>query len=193
LIYIPIDIPWRCWHKSHFKDIFIGNTSDFQTNCITNFPLNFTANENGKLRIRYGITVRQYALTDYSYNYWKGSLENSNLQGSINNTQPYQLIGNIKNVDNPEEKVFGIFEASAVKSMSLLVDKAPEKPEPDPLNYCIGQTIPQTSIRYMPAGTYARFTVIGENPYYIVMRNLECIFCEGTGGTSIMPEYWDEK
>ena len=114
------------------KDILIANTNNFQTNYLTNYPLNFIS-KSRKLQFGYGITVRQYALSDFSYNFWKSAIEN-NFPDPMNSKQLYQLLGNLKCISNPDETVFGIFEASAVKLKSIEVEKLPS---PDYMNnYC---------------------------------------------------------
>ena len=101
------------------KDISIATTNNFQTNCLTNYPLYFVR-KSWKFKFGYGINVRQYALSEFSYNFWKGAIEN-NLPDPINSKQPYQLTGNLKCISNPNEPVYGIFEASAVKVKGIEV------------------------------------------------------------------------
>src|ERR1035437_170508 len=107
-------IPYQCYMHNQFNDIYISNTKNFQTNYIAHYPLNFTPGSS-KFQYMYGIYVRQYALSEFSYNYWYSAMEN-NQPDPLYSKIPYQLIGNIKCISNPNETVFGIFEASAVKS-----------------------------------------------------------------------------
>ena len=117
LTQIDPPIPYKCYKHTQFNDIYISNTINFQTNYITHYPLNFTPNSM-KFQLKYGIYVRQYALSEFSYNYWYSAMEN-NQPDPLYSKQPYQLIGNIKCISNPNEAVFGIFEASAVKSKGI--------------------------------------------------------------------------
>lgn len=188
----PVDIPNTCYRNSHKPDILIANTDDFQANYLTNYPLNFTS-KSRKLQYGYGITVRQYALSAFSYNYWKNAIENS-LPDPMNTKQPYQLVGNLKCVTNPDEPVFGIFEASAVKVKSLEVEKLPSIGFSIPdcaANGWVLEAIPASLAGWKPAylGIHAESPGFG----YDVLRDKQCIFCEYAGGTAVRPVYWKKN
>jgi hypothetical protein len=117
LTQIDPPLPNKCYKHTQFNDIYISNTKNFQTNYISHYPLNFTPGSL-KFFFKYGIYVRQYALSEFSYNYWYSAMEN-NQPDPLYSKQPYQLIGNLRCISNPNETVFGIFEASAVKSKGI--------------------------------------------------------------------------
>lgn len=191
-----VNISNKCYIQSHLTEISIATTSNFQTNCLINYPLCFSP-KSWKLKYGYGITVRQYALSEFSYNFWKGALEN-NLPDPINSKQPYQLTGNLKCISDPNEPVYGIFEASAVKAKSIEakdiyygIDAQREIP------LCKYARVLSTSTDDL-RGWYPGYIGIPENapPYwtgYVLMTDKKCIFCENSGGTSIRPGYWGEN
>jgi hypothetical protein len=182
-----VDIPKICYQQSHLKDIHIANTSDYQINYLTNYPLYFIA-RTWKLQYGYGITVRQYALSSNSYKFWKDAVEISN-PDPVNSKQPYQLIGNLKCISNPDESVFGIFEASAVKFESIQVEKLPNYYYQDP--GCSGDIhwIPDVLPEYL---IYLGPTYLASSKPngYIYGLQDKCMFCKAAGGTTIRPKYW---
>jgi len=179
-------IPYICYKHTQFNDIYISTTNNFQTNYITHYPLNFTPNSM-KFQFTYGVFVRQYALSEFSYKYWHYAMEN-NLPDPLYSKQPYQLIGNIKCISNPNETVFGIFEASAVKSKGITA-YLPAREEDDYTCYfdIISGVQPQDLI-YIPPGWIA---INGTN--LVILYNEKCVFCKSNGlGTGIRPDYFGE-
>ena len=190
-----VSISNRCYSQSHLKDISIATTDNFQTNCLINYPLCFTP-KSWKFKYGYGINVRQYALSEFSYNFWKGALED-NLPDPLNSKQPYQLTGNLKCISNPNEPVYGIFEASAVKSKGFKIknlyysiDTQREIP------VCKYARVVSNSIDDL-RGWYPGYIGVPESPPplwtgYVLMTDKNCVFCENSGGTPIRPDYWRE-
>ena len=188
-----VSIPNRCYSQSHLTDISIATTDNFQTNCLTNYPLCFTP-KSWKFKYGYGINVRQYALSEFSYNFWKGALED-NLPDPLNSKQPYQLTGNLKCISNPNEPVYGIFEASAVKVKGLKVKN---------LYYSIDAQLEIPVCKYARVasnsaddlrGWYPGYIGVPDSPPpfwtgYVLMSDIKCVFCENSGGTSVRPDYW---
>lgn len=67
------------------------------------------------LAIRYSILVRQYVLSEEGYRYWETLRKVNQTQGTLYDTQPGKVIGNVISVSDPEESVLGYFDASAVQ------------------------------------------------------------------------------
>jgi hypothetical protein len=178
--YIHGYLPRRCWISYHLKDIFVGSSAEYQLNSLSNFPLNFTSEKTEKLRVRYGITVKQYALSEEGYNFWKGNIENSLMQGSIYNKQPYKVLGNIKNIDHPDQTVYGFFEASEVKYKSIAVPGVENSPLRD-FGDCQVNVFGDTTAVYF----YEWWSSL------VSVRNSKCVLCESAGATSVMPDFWE--
>jgi hypothetical protein len=188
LTQIDPPIPYKCYKHTQFNDIYISNTINFQTNYITHYPLNFTPNSM-KFQLKYGIYVRQYALSEFSYNYWYSAMEN-NQPDPLYSKIPFQLIGNIKCISNPNETVFGIFEASAVKSKGITA----YLPTLEGSDYSCHNDIvlagifPQ-DLMGLPPGWIAD---AGGN--LVLLTNERCVFCKFNGlGTGIRPDYFEEN
>jgi hypothetical protein len=183
-------LPNKCYMHTQFNDIYISTTKNFQTNYITHYPLNFTPGSS-KFVWKYGIYVRQYALSEFSYNFWYSAMEN-NQPDPLYSKQPYQLIGNIKCISNPDETVFGIFEASAVKSKGITASYLSEEGQYDhncPYYITVIQGVQPQDIMNKPAGW------VGESgPDLIIVSKKECVFCKSNGGgTGIRPDYFGEN
>ena len=186
LTQIDPPIPYKCYKHTQFNDIYISNTINFQTNYITHYPLNFTPNSM-KFQLKYGIYVRQYALSEFSYNFWHSAMEN-NQPDPLYSKQPYQLIGNLRCISNPNETVFGIFEASAVKLKGITA----YLPTLEGSDYGCHNDIVLTGVFHkdlmgLPPGWIAD---TGGN--LVLLTNERCVFCKFNGlGTGIRPDYFE--
>jgi hypothetical protein len=189
LTQIDPPIPYKCYKHTQFNDIYISNTINFQTNYITHYPLNFTPNSM-KFQLKYGIYVRQYALSEFSYNFWHSAMEN-NLPDPLYSKQPYQLIGNLRCISNPNETVFGIFEASAVKSKGITAYLTALEAGYDYgcHNDIVLAGIFSKDLMGLPPGWIAD---TGGN--LVLLTNERCVFCKFNGlGTGIRPDYFEEN
>lgn len=120
----PEEKVYRCWNTVGNKDILVQGTSQLTTNQVSSFPLNFVSNRTRRLQQRYSILVKQYALSARGYQYWeelKSMTENS---GSIFEAQPFQVRGNIRNVNENGMDAIGFFDASAVSEKRIYITRS---------------------------------------------------------------------
>ncbi|MFZ5999848.1 MAG: DUF4249 family protein, partial [Bacteroidota bacterium] len=61
---------------------------------------------------RHYFTVYQSSITDEAYEYWRKVNVLANQVGSIFDTPPALIVGNVKNAANPDEMVLGFFQAA---------------------------------------------------------------------------------
>lgn len=71
------------------------------------------------------VDVQQYAISADAYEYYKLLRDQTQTTGSLTDTPPAPIIGNIRNVADPDEKVVGYFGAAGLSSIRLFVDKRP--------------------------------------------------------------------
>lgn len=189
---IDISIPYQCYSKRHLRDFFISTTDNTQINSITNYPLHFIS-KYYKLKYGYGIRVRQFAISEFSYNFWENVIENNN-PNAINSKQQYPLAGNIRCMTFPDEPAYGILEASAVKTRNLQV--MPLFVPSQALNCgeikIIRPPVPESLINEPPAMVEAQ-PPPQWGPCFFLVREPKCIYCEATEGTTIRPDYWTYK
>jgi hypothetical protein len=111
-----------CWKNVKSYDVLIHAVYPGQPAKIVKQPINFiVTDKSDRLMINYSIVVRQYSLSKNEYNFWD-NLNKVNLSGSdIFASQPFPVISNIHNINNPGEKVPGYFQVSAVKEKRIFI------------------------------------------------------------------------
>ncbi len=73
--------------------------------------------------VRHYFNVTQYSMNLNAYEYWKKVELITARNGSIFDTPPASIQGNVRNLDDPKEVVYGYFEASAQHITRLFVDR----------------------------------------------------------------------
>jgi hypothetical protein len=68
-------------------------------------------------------TVTQYSLSENAHNFWKSYQAQQFNTGSIFDPAPAPIVGNIRSLTNPEEKVLGFFGASGISVKKLLINR----------------------------------------------------------------------
>ncbi|UUC45748.1 DUF4249 domain-containing protein [Flavobacterium cerinum] len=112
-----------CYSTDKSTDILLVNSNE-ATEDRVDFPVRFISTQNYIISHRYSILVRQYVQNLYAYNYYKTLKKLSGSGSILSPNQPGYLVGNIKSVNNPSEKVIGFFDVSTVSSKRIFFNYA---------------------------------------------------------------------
>lgn len=178
----------RCYTTQQVKEVYTASTTYLLENELGDYPLSYVSNRTNKLRYKYSLLATMHSLSEDAFVYWDRITASQREGGSLYETQPSGLTGNIYNVIDPEEKVLGYFYASQPKSRRLTTKERFEFPiptltcsldtvwdlnelSPDHFHYMI-------SLSEMLSGP----------PYGTGDRS--CFNCLEHGGVLEAPEYW---
>jgi hypothetical protein len=111
-----------CW-KTHKSDgISIYHEMSGSNSTVRKIPVNFIASSRSdRLMSEYSILVKQYSVSGKEYEFWNNLKQINDRAGDIFASQPYTVAGNMHNIKNPDEKVLGYFQVSAVKEKRLFI------------------------------------------------------------------------
>jgi len=107
----PVD---HCWATDTSENIVMASTANLQSDKITKQLLRFIPATSPVLRIKYSLLVRQYAMDETSYIFWKMIHDVNETQGSLFDIQTGAVRGNIRSDTDPDEMVLGYFDAGVV-------------------------------------------------------------------------------
>ena len=204
-----------CWKNSISDDILIYSNYSGQPLSIKKEPIFFIASDQSdRLLIQYSILVKQYSISKKEYEFWNNLKNVNDSGGDIFAKQPFTVISNIKNLNNPKERVLGYFQVSAVKQrrknitsnelFSLYLPyfrSSCERIVKEPADYPTGPAEPPTtwadlysmfcvkSTYYFVEPQYASGIASKENLSKMVFAKPECADCELTG-SSKKPDFW---
>jgi len=190
---IPQEIDWStCWITNQVPEIFTMDLGNVEGDTYREMPLSFVSNEGQRLKYRYSLMVRQYALSTAAYWYWDGLKNNVQSNGGLFDSQPSLTPGNICNVNDENEIVIGYFSVSGVSEKRIFVSDVPDLNIIPENGFCEPGGLPYSFSRLARAFL----------PYYIATLEidgsnrrgnveLECIDCsEHINSTHVVPDFW---
>jgi len=175
-----------CWKTSFVNYFYTGKTTNLSTPAISDKPLHFVSTDSKKLSKKYSILVNQLRINKQTYNYWKNIENQMSDNNFLSTTQPFDIQGNVKNTNNPSEKVLGYFTVASVSSKRMFINR-PNVPFYYPT--CVVITDPRSISEYKRTHIAPFFFVeIGEGVYGI--SDEKCLDCRNQGGTPSKPDFW---
>ena len=209
------DVKEFCWKSRKVGDILIYTDYTGQSLPIRKEPLLFVASDQSdRLLIQYSILIKQYSISKKEFDFWNNLKQVNESGEDIFAKQPFTVISNIKNINDPKERILGYFQVSAVKQKRKFITfndvlglnlpffhNSCEQFVKDPFSWPLGfAESPPTW-----AQIYSMFC-IAENYYFVephyssspgnkhnisemVFAKPECANCE-LSGTSTKPDFW---
>jgi hypothetical protein len=197
---------YECWQNHQSDEILLGSSAHLTQDIISQAELTSIASSSERIRDRYSIIVKQYALTADAFNYWQQLKKNTEQLGSIFDPQPSSLTGNIHCITNPMETVLGYISAGSVSQKRIFIDTR-HLPAwatilsiagctgPDTLVFKSvvgnnevqdflykGNQVPISSIQLRPGGPIVGYTA----------GTPECVDCT-LRGTNKRPSFWTDQ
>ncbi|NCA86210.1 MAG: DUF4249 domain-containing protein [Clostridia bacterium] len=183
-----------CWSTNKLQDIFLLDMQELTAPQITHFPLHFRGTDTRKLSVRYSLLAQQLNISAAAYGFWKTIRDQNSAGGELYTRQPYQLRGNIYNMDNPDLPVYGFFMAAGVSQHRIFINRP------------AGIVSFYYSQCELNQADYERYGTLfigppppPDDPAFITqdanggraLPSPECINCLLKGGTNQKPDYWN--
>ena len=185
-----------CWRGDNSVDIRLASNADRNSANIQGQPIKFVSFGEATLRIKYSILVKQFALSEESYQFWKDLKDSNESAGTLYDSQPFQVTSNIINIQDNNLPVLGYFEMTSEASKRLFITKD-DLPHniyiPTYYPECLSGADTVVSLADTPEflnGGYLIETTIPPpiSGFTIVLER--CIDCRQRG-TNKKPEFWD--
>lgn len=185
------DSLYNCWKSYKIARIFTGSTQSLNIPKIDKYALHYVNTETRQLSIKYSLFVRQFTISETAYEFWNGIEEQNSEQGSLYATQPFQISGNVYNVENTAEPVIGYFMVAGIAEKRIFMERPPNN---IPFHYKVceldngdfhsyGQLSMADPVFYP---IYAIETPGGRR----AVPSQECVDCQLKGGTIAKPDFW---
>lgn len=192
-IFVREDNIYRCWKHHESSSILIATSKNLSQDVISQFPVNYVSSQTDRLRSQYSINVRQYALSEESYNYWIELQKVTETLGTLFDPQPATVFSNIRNVNNDTEVVLGYFDASSVKEKRIFVTRAdfPFIRVPNYYAMCEDSIVSRGMLEEMMQNGYmlASEEVSDFGTLVYRMSDPWCVDCR-FAGTNEKPDFW---
>jgi hypothetical protein len=113
-----------CYCYNESDEIIIHSTESAQSNRIEKEPILFIASGmSDRLLIQYSIEIKQLSLSETEYQFWEQMKLINESGGDIFEKQPFSIVSNIHNKNNPDEPVLGYFQVSAVEKKRIYITR----------------------------------------------------------------------
>ncbi|MDO8992812.1 MAG: DUF4249 domain-containing protein [Daejeonella sp.] len=186
---------FTCWKNEASTNILISSTAKLSSDVVDDFQLALIPNRSERLGIRYSILVKQYAIGKEAFDYLTLMKRNSEQQGSLFDNQPSDIVGNIKCISNPDERVIGFINISQIVEKRIFISNN-QVPA-----WNFDRTCGAIVVRNHKDSLYAAF-VTGQN--LITTYNVSaagtiesyngntaiCLDCRTRGGSNVKPSFW---
>ncbi|TGE10245.1 DUF4249 domain-containing protein [Hymenobacter fodinae] len=199
-----LDDIYHCWASENSTAIKLGTTVKLGQNVISQQPLTLLPSNSVKLRYKYSILVRQYALSAEEYSYWEALRKNTENIGTLFDPLPTQLTGNVHNVADASEPVIGFVGAQSVSEKRIFITHSQlprEWRSVTGYEMCEHYTIPDPASALPPPSLdeiFAFFETGMPTPIssykangllYVVYATSDCVDCRKRG-TNVRPSFW---
>lgn len=116
-IIVPVaDVKEYCYKMRKSQEILIYSSYEGKSDRVEGQNISFIdPRKSDRLLIQYSVLMKQYSISEKEYDFWYNMKQINEKGGSIYSIQPFPVISNIHNINNPEERVLGYFQVSAVK------------------------------------------------------------------------------
>jgi hypothetical protein len=207
------DVKEFCWKSNRSGEVLISSMSGAGKGGLLKQPVSFIPTGlTDKLLIQYSILVNQYSISKREYDFWNNLKQINETGNDIFARQPYSVLSNLHSTTNPQERVLGYFQVSAVSqkrknllyrdvalmglpfySYPCITLKLDLSWLPDGCRGCIPPTWDLLYWHLCIANDYTFIEPINYNVadglLYLVFTRPECANCELTG-TSKKPDFW---
>ena len=179
------DTLYTCWRTAEISQI--NTLSVSSSDPIYEFPVTFVSKDTKKLSVGYSLQIRQYTINEETYNYWKALEDMNNQSGNLYSQQPYQLTGNLKNINNPAEIVLGSFIVTGVDTKRIFAEPRLQTNNGYNSNCAVDGLLLGNLLSFGGAGIY--YVTEDENGTLGVVST-GCVDCTLKGGVTAKPDFW---
>ncbi len=175
------DTLYTCWKTNPVRSVFTGQIANLSDLKIKHQPLHFVGTETKKLSIKYSLFVEQCSISRQAHNFWQSIRDQISDESFLYTKQPYNIMGNLQNIDDPEELTFGYFTVASVTEKRVFYER------------------PNTTF-YFQKGYAAEPIDLGKKaqPVYLILRDIlgiafvhkDCVDCRSEGGVIKKPDFW---
>ncbi len=199
-----IDTLYFCWKTKNLLERFSYSTEYLSSPKVIDLPLHFIPFTDVKLMHGYSILVKQYTISENAFVFLDKLNKQNNNEDALYTIQPFQIEGNLTNIQDPSEPVLGYFIVAAGSLGPRILTKAPPR-----IQYkhtkCVADTTARTIYSKISSATLRDLPLYYTVAYFeppnessdiieaIAYVQQDCLDCQKKGGTAIKPEYWDWK
>ncbi len=175
-----------CWKTTTPPNIYLQSTKYYDIPVLKQIPLNYVSTETKALSIRYSLHVKQLTVSKDTYDFYNILQQQNADQDNLYSKQPYQVRGNVVNINNPDEPVLGYFIVAGVTEKRIYI----KRPVLEFHYYvCDPDVESMYYIRWEPKYKWPIYITVTENGAMAMAPRRSCFDCQKEGGTLTRPVF----
>ncbi len=192
----PQDDIYHCYRYIKSGRIALASTQSLTDDKLADYTLEVIPEESEKIRMQYSIYVEQYVLTKAGFDFFETLRKNTEQVGSIFDSQPSQLFGNIHCTNAPNETVIGFIGAGTVskKRIVLLAKELPFTVKPVLTYGCVTTKLKGPLVNQLvldpSSPEFLPLYVDHDDNDSLIVTQVPCADCRVRGGVLTRPSYW---
>ena len=180
-----------CWKTEKINAIHTISAGHIEGKDVRRIPLAYVSNQSNRLKVKYSLLVKQYALSSSAYQYWNQLEKQNQESGGLYETQPARIQGNIRNISDPGERILGFFNVSSVNHQRIFTEES------------FQFSIHDYECRLIPIGPYNPLSIypVDDYPIYLISESGTgppyaiaddvCFDCREGDGSIEPPDFWE--
>jgi len=185
-----LDNTYYCWNTGISRGINLATTEKLSVDRLKDYTFKTLARNDERLSVMYRIKIDVYPVSPESYAYYENVRDVSSPTGDLFSPMPSEVRGNIRNMEDESEMVYGYVAVVIPSSSTLYYDntKARFYLNTKKVDY-VEDTIARKDFSKYYKSDYLP---VREDPIYgfIWGSPSRCIDCRERGGTRNRPEGW---
>lgn len=189
-----------CYRHVPSRTLLTATTKNYSEDKIIGYPIHFVGNNTNRLSVKYSILVKQFVLTEATYNFYE-DLKTININvGTLFDVIPVILTGNIRNSLGPEYPILGNFQVSGVSEMRIFIydqELPSELMIPTGFEFCQTEMVSKVESANTLDSLLGAGWIIYETSFsdtdtlYDLTNSRACYDCTRSG-SNVMPDFWGD-
>ena len=113
---------YYCWSSDRVNELMIASAEPLSENRLVRHPLYSLSCYDQRISFIYSAELTQLSLSETAYRYWETMKKNSGDVGGLFSPEPFEMRGNIVNVNDPDEAVVGYISATVPVSRRIFIN-----------------------------------------------------------------------
>jgi len=191
-IFSDPDLYNTCWITNSVNQIFTGSSFGLSEPVLANFTLHYVSFDTREMSVRYSLLVEQFTITEKAQDYWEKVNDQNTSGGELYSRMPFQVRGNLSNINDPNEPVLGYFHAAGIDTKRIYLNRP---------TYPVEMFYPVCELNWADYEEYGWMFVSNDPrdwPRYVTMNSggqravptPVCVDCRESGGTIEKPDFW---
>ncbi len=184
-----------CYHTDYNNGFFTANLTKLSLPTVTHFPLNYVTTDTRKISLRYSMLVEQYTIDEHAFTFYEQLSDINTEQGVLYAQQPYQLKGNMQNINDQDDVLLGYFLVAGIDKKRIFVNRPPSDQVEFHYSICVldGADYLAYGDIFMSGPSQWPLYVTTDSDNRRALPDQRCMDCRLKGGTTEKPDFWVDE